>query len=810
MKDLCLPHLGWLRYPADDEVLRFLAEGWFEQGEQAFWWLALRPGDTVIDCGAHAGLYTRLGALAASPGGRVIAVEPVGMLADLIGHNTHDLPGVEIERAAVGRAHAPARVSLEPAGRLAYSSTLGASGQGFEIPGLTIDEIVENRGIERVAILKLDIEGAERDALAGAACSFARGIIDIVMVEFDEKILRRRGSSTDELLGALRETGLNPHVFRPATRTLEPLTHEGPLWYDNVFAVRDADAVRARLAQADADRTRIAEDLALRSAFAGRLAARAAEAGGFESQRDEQAGYASRLEGLLREANEDRSTLRAVMGEAVRRLVGEIAGEDAAVALGSASNRVVDELDALREQAGRQARDLEEARARQERAERESSDWKQQRDRAVERAESIRHERDRLEFRLASATESLASASGLADRLARDLLRLLRLPLAKSIIRMVTPDRAPWIDTLDEDLGQLRRSWISPEPTPERADAEPGETPPLVSPDTPDLAVIICTHNPRRDLLAWTLDSIRLQTIDPARFDLIIVDNNSTPPLDPGDLDPDGSLRLRVVRETRPGLTCARIAGLRATDAPLLAYVDDDNALAPDYLEQALRIARREPGIGSFGGVAEPVLEGEPPGWIADLLGHLGVRNHGPDPITSSAAHWGEWDPIGAGMVVRRPVAERYAAMVEQLDLGAQLGRRGNILLSGEDTLMNRCANLEGLACSYQPVLRLRHYMKKNRLTGPHIRRTIEGHGMAFVVLERVQGREVAPIRGPRGLAWLGARALLRMSESLKAMGKAGFTGALRRGYALWRWDVGYARASARPSGATHQDTVAR
>lgn len=810
MKDLCLPHLGWLRYPADDEVLRFLAEGWFEQGEQAFWWLALRPGDTVIDCGAHAGLYTRLGALAAAPGGRVIAVEPVGMLADLIELNTRGLPGVEIERAAVGRAHAPARVSLEPAGRLAYSSTLGASEQGFEIPGLTIDEIIEKRGIERVAMLKLDIEGAERDALAGAAHAFARGIIDIVMVEFDEKILNRRGSSTGELLGALRETGLSPHIFRPATRTLEPLAHEGPLWYDNIFAVRDADAVRARLAEADADRVRIAEDLALRSAFAGRLAARAAEAGGFESQRDEQAGYASRLEGMLREANEDRSSLRAVMGEAVRRLVGEIAGEDAAVALGSASNRVADELAALRELGNRQAREAHEARSRQERAEREASTSKQERDRAVERAESLRRERDRLERRLASATESLASASGLADRLAGDLVRLLRVPLANSVIRMVTPDRAPWTETLEEDLGRLRRSWITPPPATAEEVTEPAGPAPPAPPGAPELAVIICTHNPRRDLLAWTLESVRLQTLDPARFELIVVDNNSAPPLDAGELDPDGSLRLRVVRETRPGLTCARIAGLRATEAPLLAYVDDDNALAADYLEQALAIARREPGIGSFGGAAEPVLEGEPPAWIADLLGHLGVRDHGTEAITSSAAHWGEWDPIGAGMVVRRRVAERYAAMVEQMDLGTLLGRRGNILLSGEDTLMNRCANLEGLACSYQPALRLRHYMKKNRLTGPHIRRTIEGHGMAFVVLERVQGREVPPIRGPRGLAWLGARALLRCSESLKAMGKAGFTGALRRGYALWRWDVGYARASARPSGATNQDKVAR
>lgn len=56
--ELYVPHAGWFRHEPDDEVARFLSEGWFEYKEQAFLWLYLRPGDTFLDGGAHVGLYS--------------------------------------------------------------------------------------------------------------------------------------------------------------------------------------------------------------------------------------------------------------------------------------------------------------------------------------------------------------------------------------------------------------------------------------------------------------------------------------------------------------------------------------------------------------------------------------------------------------------------------------------------------------------------------------------------------------------------------------------------------------------------------
>ena len=47
----------------------------------------------------------------------------------------------------------------------------------------------------------------------------------------------------------------------------------------------------------------------------------------------------------------------------------------------------------------------------------------------------------------------------------------------------------------------------------------------------PDVSVILCTRDPRRDLLDWTLASLASQDLAAERFELIVVDNDSRPPL---------------------------------------------------------------------------------------------------------------------------------------------------------------------------------------------------------------------------------------------------------------------------------------
>ena len=293
--------------------------------------------------------------------------------------------------------------------------------------------------------------------------------------------------------------------------------------------------------------------------------------------------------------------------------------------------------------------------------------------------------------------------------------------------------------------------------------------------ESPLVSAIICTYNPDPKLLDWAIDSLASQTLAAASFEVIVVDSASSPPVDAAACARKG-LNLRVVRENTPGLVAARCRGIREAGADLLVFVDDDNFLEPDYLEQALRIARGEPGIGAFGGIADAVLQKSIPAWKKDLLPHLGIRDHGSECITQHSDVWGPWEPIGAGLVCRRDVARRFVEFVERNAASGSLGRNSGNFMSGEDTLLSRVGGWAGYACSYQPSLRLRHYMKPKRLRITSLIRTLIGHGRSYVVVERLSGR--APyVPALRILPW---NLLYRMKQ-----------GGVAAGFVLWFWDIG-------------------
>jgi hypothetical protein len=76
-EEVHVPHLGWLMHAAGEEVARSLDEGWFEYREQAFCWLYLYEGATVIDCGAHVGLFSTLAGKLVGSNGHVVDLRPL-------------------------------------------------------------------------------------------------------------------------------------------------------------------------------------------------------------------------------------------------------------------------------------------------------------------------------------------------------------------------------------------------------------------------------------------------------------------------------------------------------------------------------------------------------------------------------------------------------------------------------------------------------------------------------------------------------------------------------------------------------------
>jgi glycosyltransferase involved in cell wall biosynthesis len=243
------------------------------------------------------------------------------------------------------------------------------------------------------------------------------------------------------------------------------------------------------------------------------------------------------------------------------------------------------------------------------------------------------------------------------------------------------------------------------------------------------ISVVVCTHNPRPDALRRTLDSLKGQSFSRDEWELLIVDNASDDRLS-DTCDLSWHKRARHVREEKLGLTLARMRGIAEADGELLVFVDDDNVLTPGYLEEAWDICNRYPYLGAFGpGNLEPEFEIEPPPHVRRRLNLLALRS-----VTE--ARWSnhvrdcESIPWGAGLCVRRQVADAFGLLVDRLgpEVTAVLGRRGRELFSGEDDLFSWVSTSLGLGFGIFPQLRLTHLISAGRLNRRYFLRLIHDH----------------------------------------------------------------------------------
>ena len=254
------------------------------------------------------------------------------------------------------------------------------------------------------------------------------------------------------------------------------------------------------------------------------------------------------------------------------------------------------------------------------------------------------------------------------------------------------------------------------------------------------MQVCICTHNPRMAVFRRVLESIARQTHKPNGLEVVIIDNVSTPPISETECrDVLAPTPVRVIRESEPGLAAARARAVAETDAEWLVLVDDDTELAPDYLESAWRVIEEHPRLGCFGGKLLLPDYIVPDPWVRPLLGFLAIRDVGDEPIVACANDWGIWEPPAAGAVVRRPLLERYRAVLVRNTAANRLGRKGEGSFgAGEDSLLMRGAYDLQLAASYQPSLRITHHIDPSRLRFKYLLGLMYGHGRSRIVLERV------------------------------------------------------------------------
>ena len=206
----------------------------------------LRPGDIFVDVGANIGHLALVAAARVGPTGRVIACEPHPRTFRYLTKNValNGMSWVECENVALG-----AREGQAVLADTVRDDQNAITDTGVSVRMATLDALVG--ALDNVSVLKLDVEGYEREVLDGGGRTLSR--VWAVYFECSERLSRPYESSSEAVVRALEEAGFM--VVDPTTleRVPRPVAPEDPV---DLLAVRDVNEVRARLSGRDSTQER--------------------------------------------------------------------------------------------------------------------------------------------------------------------------------------------------------------------------------------------------------------------------------------------------------------------------------------------------------------------------------------------------------------------------------------------------------------------------------------------------------------------------------------------------------------------------
>lgn len=287
------------------------------------------------------------------------------------------------------------------------------------------------------------------------------------------------------------------------------------------------------------------------------------------------------------------------------------------------------------------------------------------------------------------------------------------------------------------------------------------------------LDVIVPTFN-RPDLLARTLASLQRARV-PSGVDVrfIIVDNNSNAPEAVRNAALVAELddpRFCLIVETRQGSSHARNAGILASSAEWVGFIDDDEQVDPSWLVVASQHLQSE-HVGFISGPCLPDWETPPPSWLPANAGRY-IAVIGWIDITPTVKEFNrelDGTAMGGNFVIKR----RWIDAVGLYDTG--LGRVKGRLLSSEDHELHNRLIAGGARGFYVPELIIRHFIPTRRLTKKYHRQWAFWHGFSMQHLEQRGAPHGLPmlLGMPRYLVGNAVRSLPRLLVCL-------FTGGCR------------------------------
>jgi succinoglycan biosynthesis protein ExoM len=170
-----------------------------------------------------------------------------------------------------------------------------------------------------------------------------------------------------------------------------------------------------------------------------------------------------------------------------------------------------------------------------------------------------------------------------------------------------------------------------------------------------DVSVCICTYK-RPEMLRRLLAELQHQKITGGRtFSIVVSDNDSAQSAEPvvAAFAQQSSVPIAYCCETRQNIALARNKALQHANGEYIAFIDDDEFPAADWIENLLRACNDHQAAGVLGPV-RPHFEKDPPSWI--IKGRFCER---PEHPTGTVMPW--TDCRTGNLLFRRAILEGEA-----------------------------------------------------------------------------------------------------------------------------------------------------
>lgn len=219
--------LQWRLNPECAVQRRLLYHGMFDVHDVRALLGKLQPGSVFLDIGSYFGFY---GLLAAQRGARVFAFEPVPANFQLLALHRDLNQCDRLQAFQVALSDHEGEVSFAlPSGENRGTGRMqmgdAQSAQTARVSATTLDRFAESHTLDRLDALKLDVEGAELQVLAGGRSTIER-FRPVMLIELNPPCLARFGAAPEDLLSVVR--GLGYEVFRPTPHGLKPFDRLEP------------------------------------------------------------------------------------------------------------------------------------------------------------------------------------------------------------------------------------------------------------------------------------------------------------------------------------------------------------------------------------------------------------------------------------------------------------------------------------------------------------------------------------------------------------------------------------------------------